>query len=82
VSETGRLDRPWVKREERDMTHSLIGADQNTHLKIVAVALVAAIAVVIVGVTARVADTQTARAQIVKAGKPAAFTARDATMVR
>lgn len=60
------------------MTHSLIGADQNTHFKVVAVALVAAIAVVIVGITARVTDGEPSRSQIVvKAGKPTVFTARD-----
>jgi hypothetical protein len=63
------------------MTHSLIGADQNTHVKIVAVALAAAIAVVAVGITARVADAP-ARAQVVKAGQPAAFTAREGVTIR
>lgn len=65
------------------MTHSLIGADSSTHFKIVAVSLLAAIAVVVVGITARVTDIGTTRAQVVvKAGQPAAFTARDATIVR
>ena len=36
------------------MSHSLIGADRSTHFKIVAVALVSAIVLVMVGVTARV----------------------------
>ena len=39
------------------MNHSLVTADRTTHLKIVAVSLVAAIAVILVGVTARVTDT-------------------------
>jgi len=39
------------------MNHSLVTADRTTHLKIVAVSLVAAIAVVLVGITARVTDT-------------------------
>jgi hypothetical protein len=66
------------------MTHSLIGADRTTHLKIVCVALVGAIAVVVVGITARVTDIETTRPQAVvaKAGTPAAFTALDATTVR
>jgi len=70
------------------MTHSLIGADRTTHLKIVAVALVSAIVLVMVGITARVAetDTGTARLQaegpVLKAGKPATFTTRDGTAIR
>jgi hypothetical protein len=35
------------------MSHSLIGADGRTHVKIVAVALAGALALVAVGVTAR-----------------------------
>ena len=41
------------------MNHSLVTADRTTHLKIVAVSLVAAIAVILVGVTARITDTGT-----------------------
>jgi hypothetical protein len=70
------------------MTHSLIGADRNTHVKIVVVALVAAIAVVFVGITARVTDTSSLSAQartdgpVLKAGKPATFTRDETTAVR
>lgn len=70
------------------MTHSLIGADRNTHLKIVVVALVGAIAVVTVGIAARVSGTDTVTAQVrtdgpvLKAGKPATFTTRETTAVR
>ena len=70
------------------MTHSLIGADRTSHLKIVSVALAGAIAVVVVGFSARVSehDTATARAQtatgVLKAGKPGVFTARDTTAFR
>jgi hypothetical protein len=70
------------------MTHSLIGADRNTQLKIVVVALVSAIAVVTIGITARVTDTGTLTAQartdgpVLKAGKPATFTTSDTTAVR
>jgi cytochrome oxidase Cu insertion factor (SCO1/SenC/PrrC family) len=70
------------------MTHSLIGADRTTHFKIVAVALLSAIVLVMVGITARVAesDTATARLQaegpVLKAGKPATFTIRDGTAFR
>ena len=64
------------------MSHSLIGADRTTHLKIVAVSLAGAIAVILVGITARVTDTDIASAQnvVVKAGKPAAYTARHTTV--
>jgi cytochrome oxidase Cu insertion factor (SCO1/SenC/PrrC family) len=70
------------------MTHSLIGADRSTHFKIVAVALVSAIVLVVVGITARVAETDTATARleaeglVLKAGKPAIVTTRDGTTIR
>jgi hypothetical protein len=70
------------------MTHSLIGADRSTHFKIVAVALVSAIVLVMVGVTARVADTDTATARlqadgpVLKAGKPTTLTVRDSSAIR
>ena len=69
------------------MNHSLVTADRTTHLKIVAVSLVAAIAVVLVGITARVTDSGAsanlqAHGPVVKAGKPAAVTARDGTTVQ
>jgi hypothetical protein len=62
------------------MTHSLIGADRTTHLKIVSVALAGAIAVVLVGITARVADSDGVR--VLTAGQPAVFTARDTNAIR
>jgi hypothetical protein len=70
------------------MTHSLIGADRSTHFKIVAVALVSVVVVVLVGITARVAETDTATARIqaegpvLKAGKPATITTRDGPAIR
>ena len=70
------------------MNHSLVTADRTTHLKIVAVSLVAAIAVILVGITARVSDTGGATAKfeahgpVLKAGKPAAITARDGTTIQ
>jgi hypothetical protein len=69
------------------VNHSLLTADRATHLKIVIIALVAAIAVVAVGVTARVneAGTATARIQdapVVKAGKPATYTRSDDSAIR
>jgi hypothetical protein len=61
------------------MNHSLLSADRNTHLKIVSLALVAAIIVVVIGIAARVAeDARAARIEIggpvLKAGKPAMYT--------
>jgi len=70
------------------MNHSLVTADRTTHLKIVAVSLVAAIAVILVGVTARISDTGVnakyeANGPVLKAGKPATVTtARDGIVVQ
>ena len=71
------------------MNHSLVTADRTTHLKIVAVSLVAAIAVIVVGITARVTDDSSAatnlQAQhglVLKAGKPSAVTVREGTAVQ
>jgi hypothetical protein len=69
------------------MNHSIITADRTTHLKIVAVSLVAAIAVILVGVTARVTDSGAsanlqAHGPVLKAGKPAAVTVREGTAVQ
>ena len=70
------------------MNHLLVTADRTTHLKIVAVSLVAAIAVIVVGVTARIADTGTASAKleshgpVLKAGKPATVTVRDGNPIQ
>jgi len=64
------------------MNHSIHSADRSTHLKIVAVALAAGIAVTALGITARsdVADTKTAR--VIKAGKPVVVTNSDVTRIR
>ena len=66
------------------MNHSIYSADRATHLKIVAVALVAGIAVAGLGIaTGSNADdgyAQTAR--IIKAGKPVIVTSTDASVVR
>jgi hypothetical protein len=69
------------------MNHSLVTADRTTHLKIVAVSLIAAIAVILVGVTARVTDSGAsanlqAHGPVLKAGKPAAITAREASILQ
>jgi hypothetical protein len=69
------------------MAHSLIGADRKTHLKILAVALVAGIAFVMVGVAAHVSDFETAANMmqdrpVVQAGKPATFSTRFDVTIR
>jgi hypothetical protein len=69
------------------MNHSLVTADRTTHLKIVALSLVAAIAVILVGVTARVTDNGAsaslqAHGPVLKAGKPAVVTVRDGITVQ
>ena len=70
------------------MNHSLVTADRTTHMKIVAVSLIAAIAVILVGVTARISDTGNTSAKVetqgpvLKAGKPATITARDGNTIQ
>lgn len=66
------------------MNHSIYSADRSTHLKVVAVALVAGIAVAGFGISARSSSdeglTQTAR--VIKAGKPVVITSSNASLVR
>jgi hypothetical protein len=66
------------------MNHSIYSADRSTHLKVVAVALVAGIAIAGFGITARTSSdeglTQTAR--VIKAGKPVVITSSNASLVR
>ena len=60
------------------MNHSIYSADRTTHLKIVVVALVAAIVVAGFGISARNTSdeglTQTASTRVMKAGKPVVIT--------
>lgn len=67
------------------MNHSLLTANRNTHVKIVVVALLAALVVVVAGVNARISGTGVASprttTQVVKAGKPAVFSTRDTAAV-
>lgn len=65
------------------MNHSIYSADRTTHLKIVAVALVAGILVAGFGISTRATtsdDVQTAR--VMKAGKPVVVTSSGASVVR
>ncbi|WP_315769195.1 MULTISPECIES: hypothetical protein [unclassified Bradyrhizobium] len=65
------------------MNHSIHSADRATHLKIVVVALVAAVAVTAFGIAARstVDNSQTA-ARVIKAGKPVVITSSESAMMR
>jgi hypothetical protein len=71
------------------MNSSLTTADRTTHLKVVVVALVAAILVVAGGIAARVTamDTEIARVRtqgvvVVKAGTPTAYTRTETPSIR
>ena len=64
------------------MNHSLHSADRATHLKIVAVALVAGMAVAGFGISARTNLDYTQTAHVIKAGKPMTVTSSDAVVVR
>jgi hypothetical protein len=66
------------------MNHSIYSADRTTHLKIVVIALVAGIAGVGFGLSARsgsvAGSSQTAG--VIKAGKPVVITSSDTPVVR
>ncbi len=70
------------------MNHSLLSADRGTHTKIVVVALLAALTVVIAGVSAHVSEpanmTAAAKATgpVVKAGAPAVYSNREGAATR
>jgi hypothetical protein len=70
------------------MTHSLLRADRPAHLKIVAVALVGAAVVVLVGIAARVPEAAPSAVQtptrgpVLKVGKPMTVTDLNATFMR
>jgi len=69
------------------MNHSLLSADRLTHVKILAVALVAAVVMVAVGITGRIGDTSGASARnqtgyvVVKAGKPVVYTRSETSAI-
>jgi hypothetical protein len=65
------------------MNHSIATADRNTHLKVIVVALIAAISVATIGIAARISNSGVElagvqaperTAQVVKAGKPVVWT--------
>jgi hypothetical protein len=69
------------------MSHSLLRARPQTHVKIVVLALVGAILIVLGGITAHVNQSRDlargqAHAPVVKAAKPVDYTGRSGTLVR
>ena len=69
------------------MNSSLFTCNRTTHLKIVAVAIVASIVAIATGLYARTGDNVlTARvetgAPVLKAGKPVNYSTRDASAIR
>jgi hypothetical protein len=66
------------------MSHSLLGADRATHIKIAAIAVIGVSLVVGIGMLARTSDSETTALSgpVLKAGKPAAFTGNDVSAVR
>ena len=65
------------------MNHSIYSADRSTHIKIVVVALVAAIAVAGLSISARTSsDDSYQTARVVKAGKAVTITSSNASVVR
>jgi hypothetical protein len=70
------------------MNTSLFTADRDTHIKIVVVALVAAIAVATVAINARLPDSGSVTAHgrsdslVVRAGEPARYSVRDEAAIR
>lgn len=64
------------------MNFSLFTCDRNTHLKIVAVALVAATLIAAGGIRVRVHAATTTSGMAVKAGKPAIYSTRNDSVVR
>ena len=67
------------------MNYTISRANRLTHLKIVVISLVAAIAVVVVGVNARtghVIAESPGSSTIVKAGQPATYAGEESSTVR
>ncbi|HJZ20749.1 MAG TPA: hypothetical protein VJ226_07310 [Bradyrhizobium sp.] len=65
------------------MNHSIYSADRSTHLKIVVVALVAAIGVAGFGIMARTnSDDYAQTARVIKAGKAVTITSTNSSVVR
>jgi hypothetical protein len=69
--------------EEIAMSSSFWSIDRSTHIKIVAVSLLAASVVVAVGLSARTTGSiEQAHGPVLKAGQPSNLTANDASSVQ
>ena len=64
------------------MNHSIHSADRATHVKIVVVALVAAVAVAGFAISAHTNTDYSQTARVIKAGKPVVLTSSDTSVVR
>jgi hypothetical protein len=64
------------------MNYSLLAAGRTTHLKIVVVALVAAITFVVVGINASTSHIAKTDSIVVKAGQPATYAGQEAFTIR
>jgi hypothetical protein len=68
------------------VSHSLINADRNTHLKMIAVALVSAIVLVVFGLLARMDNSEIATARlhdpVMKVGPSTTVTLQDRSKIR
>ena len=64
------------------MNHSIHSADRATHLKVVAAALVAGMAVAAFGIAARTNVDYSQTAQVIKAGRPVVVTSSDTSAIR
>jgi hypothetical protein len=60
-----------TEMRETAMNHSMYGADRGTHIKIVAVGLLCAVLLAVVGKLARIDNLDLGTAPLVKAGQPA-----------
>jgi hypothetical protein len=85
MNSTPRFEEP--PRKIAVMSNStIVGADRTTHVKIVAIALAASVAVLLVGLTARSTTPTDARIQVagpaVKAGKLVAVSNSDSIIIR
>ena len=63
------------------MNHSIYSADRSTHLKIVVIALIAAIATAGLAIGSRI-ESPAATAGVFKAGQPVAMTSLTVAMTR
>ena len=64
------------------MNHSMHSADRSTHLKIVVLALFAAVSIAAFGIAARSNVDYSQTAQVIKAGKPVTVTSSGSSTVR